>query len=142
MQVGYDVDKGIAASAAAADIDLIVGGHSHTFIYGTPAPAGQPQLPGTPPPNITATTLEAAAEGPYPTNILNGGNKTIPVTTAFWGSRYVGDLSTIWLNGDLLNTSGSPVLLGGSAASHPVAGEWEWWLFLIANVYAKVPSRS
>ena len=132
------MDKGIASSAAAADVDLIVGGHSHTFLYGTPAPAGQPQLPGSPAPNLTATTLESGAEGPYPTNVLNvATNKTIPVTTAFWGSRYAGDLATSWdAAGNLLSVAGSPVLLGGAASAHPVAGEWE----VVAAL--RLPSRA
>lgn len=38
--------------------------------------------------------------------------------------RYVGSLSTVWdQTGALLNYSGSPVLLGGSATSNPVADD-------------------
>lgn len=90
--MGYAADKLLAANSSLSEIDLIIGGHSHTLLYGTPASAGQPQL-GSTPPNILATpaTAESASEGPYPTNILNGG-KTIPVTQAFWGSRCAGHL--------------------------------------------------
>lgn len=62
------------------------------------------------------------AAGPYPTNVANG-NKTIPVTTAYWGSRYMGDLATTWdTAGNLLNYTGSPVLMGGSSSVNAVAG--------------------
>lgn len=65
----------------------LAGGHSHTFLYGTPAPAGQPQLPGSPLPLLIGTTRESnPAAGPFPTNELSG-NKTIPITQALWGSR-------------------------------------------------------
>lgn len=65
----------------------IAGGHSHTFLYGAPAAAGQPQVAGSPNPYITSSAREGTvASGPYPTNALNG-NKTIPVVQALWGSR-------------------------------------------------------
>ena len=64
------------------------------------------------------------AAGPYPTNIANG-NKTIPVTTAYWGSRFMGDLATTWdAAGNLVNYTGSPMLMGGSSSANPVAGGW------------------
>lgn len=63
------------------------GGHSHTFLYGTPAPAGQPQVPRSPLPLLIGSERESnAAGGPFPTNVLSG-NKTIPITQALWGSR-------------------------------------------------------
>lgn len=77
----------MAAAAAFADVDLIIGGQSHTFLYGTPAPGGQPQLPAFPNPSLTGSAREGAgAAGPYPTNVLNGA-KTVPVVTALWGGR-------------------------------------------------------
>jgi len=88
--MGYAADKLLAANSSLSEIDLIVGAHSHTLLYGSPAPAGQPQLGSTPPGLlVTPATAESLPEGPYPTNILNGG-KTIPVVQAFWGSRCVG----------------------------------------------------
>ena len=126
------------------------------------------QIAGSPNPNLTSTSRESAiAGGPYPTNVANG-NKTIPVTQAYWGSRcamawcgggmacvsgpaarppvcmhtmhalhmwtgqllaccwpchrYIGNLATTWdLSGNLLNCTGSPVLLGGNASANAVA---------------------
>jgi 5'-nucleotidase len=90
--MGYAADKLLATNTSLSEIDLIVGGHSHTLLHGTPAPAGQPQI-GSTPPNILATpaTAEGPSEGPYPTNMLNG-EKTIPVVQAFWGSRCAGHI--------------------------------------------------
>ncbi|PSC67806.1 multifunctional 2, 3 -cyclic-nucleotide 2 -phosphodiesterase 5 -nucleotidase 3 -nucleotidase [Micractinium conductrix] len=122
--IGYDKDQIVAATSAFADVDLIIGGHSHTFLYGTPAPGGQPQLPAFPNPSLTGSAREGAgAAGPYPTNVLNGA-KTVPVVTALWGGRYVGRLSTTWdLSGSLQSYSGAPVLLGGASSSNPVADD-------------------
>lgn len=65
------------------------GGHSHTLFYGPQAPAGQPQLPGEPPDLLIdpPTPETAPPVVPYPTNIASG-DKTIPVVSAFWGSRW------------------------------------------------------
>jgi hypothetical protein len=125
VQIGYSVDRSVAAAAAYQDIDLIVGGHSHTFLFGAPAPAGQPQLPTSPGPLLSGSTRESTvAEGPYPTLVLNGGSgRGVPVTTALWGSRYIGDLLTVWdAEGNLESASGSPVLLGGANSANPVPG--------------------
>lgn len=125
LQVGYSVDTAIAAGTDNVELDLVVGGHSHTPLWGSPAPAGQPQLAGSPP-SLTSTTKESAtAEGPYPTNILNAAAaKSIPIVQAYWGSRYIGDLSTQWDGpGNLLTASGSMVLLGGNASANFVAGK-------------------
>lgn len=85
--MGYDSDLALAATASLSDIDVIVGGHSHTLLYGSPAPAGELQV-AVKPPNILVSpaTAESAAEGPFPTNVLNGA-KAIPVVQAMWGSR-------------------------------------------------------
>jgi hypothetical protein len=74
--------------------------------------------------------------GPYPTNIANG-NKTIPVTTAYWGSRFMVDLATTWdAAGNLVNYIGSPVLMGGSSSASPVAGGWPASLLHVVRLSA------
>ena len=68
---GYDVDKAIASKCP--DIDVVVGGHSHTFLYSGPQP------------NVEEP------EGEYPTVVTNtvNGNK-VPVVQAFAFSKYLG----------------------------------------------------
>lgn len=76
--IGADEDVLLAAQPAINDIDLIIGGHSHTLFY-----------TGTPHPLIVTPTIVAETTpvfGPYPTPIVNGA-KYIPVMQALWASR-------------------------------------------------------
>ncbi len=64
--IGYDEDKALAAKLR--DVDLIIGGHSHT-------PLGTPGLPGW---------REAA--GPYPTIVKAADGHDVPIVQAWeWG---------------------------------------------------------
>lgn len=125
--IGFDEDKQLAADAAAAGVDLIVGacrcrcmpcsmpwrcskwlgrlaqgarpephlprrpagGHSHTLLYGPPAPAGEPQVGQQPPPILVSPPANetAEAEGPYPTLVKAADGSTVPIVQAMWGSR-------------------------------------------------------
>ena len=58
---GYDVDVEMARTVP--ELDLVVGGHSHTFLY--------PE--GTSPPSVEKS------EGPYPTYVEQPGGKVVPV---------------------------------------------------------------
>lgn len=125
--IGYDDDRQLAASAAAAGVDLFVGGHSHTLLWGAPQPVGQEQAATQPPPLLVSppTNESSVAEGPYPTLVANAaGNKTIPVVQALYASRYLGVLNTSWERGDqghrLAAYSGQPVLLGGANSTNVV----------------------
>ena len=63
------------------DLDLVVGGHSHTFLYNGPAPSRE------------------KAGGPYPTYVaVNDTDKVVPVVQAFAYTKYMGHLK---LNFDL-----------------------------------------
>lgn len=54
------------------DVDMVVGGHSHTFLYsGTPPDA---ELP----------------EGPYPTVVTRADGKKVPVVQAYAYTKYLG----------------------------------------------------
>lgn len=90
--IGYDDDRQLAASPAAAGVDLLVGGHSHTLLWGAPQPVGGEQVAAQPPPLLVSppTNESTVAEGPYPTLVANAaGNKTIPVVQALYASRWV-----------------------------------------------------
>ena len=67
---GHAIDKEIAKNIP--DIDLVVGGHSHSFLYS-----------GDPPSNDVPT-------GEYPTLVTQEGGKVVPVVQAFWGTKYLG----------------------------------------------------
>ncbi|RZC39648.1 uncharacterized protein BDFB_009824 [Asbolus verrucosus] len=91
---GYDVDQEIAKKATSK-ISLIVGGHSHTFLYtGEPVPG--PDIP----------------MGPYPTTVQNKEGKTILVVQASSYTKYLGNITVLYDNdGNIVKWSGAPVFL-------------------------------
>lgn len=120
--IGYEEDLQLAATSTAAGVDLIIGGHSHTLLYG-PSQPGAPQQAGTPPPVLLSPPTEEAngALGPYPTWVQQqGGNRSIPVVQAGWASRYLGVLNTTWDDAGLVSASGAPLLLGGANSTNAV----------------------
>ncbi len=70
------------------DLDVVVGGHSHTFLY----PEGE-QLPSTETP-----------AGPYPTYVTQASGKVVPVVQAYLYTKYMGRLTVNFdtLTGDLM----------------------------------------
>ena len=89
--VGYERDKEIAA--AVDGIDVIVGGHSHTFL---------------------ANDNDKAA-GPYPTLVTNPAGTAVPIVTAGAYSRYLGQLTVTFDDAGVVKaTSGAPQLLDQS----------------------------
>lgn len=94
---GYDVDK-IIAQNAAEDVDVIIGSHSHTFLY----PEGHPQPgPDTP-------------RGDYPTVVKNAknGHKVLIVQAAAY-AKYVGDLTVYFdSEGEVVSWEGAPLFMG------------------------------
>ncbi|KAJ8919181.1 hypothetical protein NQ315_012168 [Exocentrus adspersus] len=91
---GYDVDQSIAANASDK-ISLIVGAHTHTFLYTGDNPPG-PEKP----------------EGPYPTIVKSKIGKNILIVQASSYCRYLGNI-TIFLdqNGEIVDYSGAPIFL-------------------------------
>lgn len=114
--IGYEEDMKLAALEEAGGLDIIIGGHTHTFLSNATEP---PLVLVDPPTNETAKI-----EGPYPTFVMNPNGKNIPITQAFWAGRYLGNLNvTVSANGcgvtSLLPQSG-PYLLGGKNSTNPV----------------------
>lgn len=70
--IGYDVDQKLATQLH--DVDVIVGGHSHT-------PLGTPDLPGW-----------RKAEGPYPTYVKDATGRTVPIVQAYEWGKVLGEL--------------------------------------------------
>ncbi len=85
---GYEVDKRIAA--ATTGVDVIVGGHSHTYL---------------------SSTSDKAA-GPYPTMV---GDTAIVQAYAY--SKYLGELDVVFDDaGALVSATGEPELLDAAVA--------------------------
>ncbi len=86
--VGYPRD--LAAVAKIPDVDIVVGGHSHSLLSNT----------------------DDSAEGPYPTMVDNPGGYKVPVVQAGSYSKYLGDLRVVFDdNGIVKEAQGDPILL-------------------------------
>jgi 5'-nucleotidase len=89
--VGYVKDQEIAAKVDG--IDVIVGGHSHTYLSST----------------------DDKASGPYPTLIKNPSGVEVPIVTAYAYSKYLGDLTVTFDDkGVVTKAEGAPMLLDAS----------------------------
>ncbi|XP_054266857.1 protein 5NUC-like [Macrosteles quadrilineatus] len=98
---GYDVDLKIAK--LVEDIDVIVGGHTHTFLY-----SGK-KIP----------ELEEPS-GPYPTVVTQESGKQVLVVQAYFGTKYLGYLELNFNSeGELKSFNGSPILLIGLFPQDP-----------------------
>jgi 5'-nucleotidase/UDP-sugar diphosphatase len=88
--IGYTVDQDLAA--AVSGIDLIVGGHSHTFL-GTGEGEG----------------------GPYPTLVKNPDGVDVPIVSAGQYAKLLGDITVTWDDdGKVISAEGAPILLDAS----------------------------
>jgi 5'-nucleotidase / UDP-sugar diphosphatase len=89
--VGYTVDQEIAANVR--NIDVIVGGHSHTLLSNT----------------------EEGAAGGYPTLVNNPDGVEVPIVTAYSYGKYLGDLVVTWDDdGNVISAEGAPILIDAS----------------------------
>lgn len=94
--VGYPRD--LAAIAKIPDVDVVVGGHSHSLLSNT----------------------DEKAEGPYPTMVDNPGGYKVPVVQAGSYSKYLGDLVvTFDDNGVVTAAKGDPILMDSAVKPDP-----------------------
>nr|XP_018897163.1 PREDICTED: protein 5NUC-like [Bemisia tabaci]XP_018897164.1 PREDICTED: protein 5NUC-like [Bemisia tabaci]XP_018897165.1 PREDICTED: protein 5NUC-like [Bemisia tabaci] len=106
---GFDVDKHIAA--VVPEIDVIVGGHTDTFLYS----GKQPDI--------------EKPEANYPYMVTQESGKRVPVVQAYGYTKYLGELELDWDdNWNLVRASGNPVLLDDKVPQDaPVAEEVKKW---------------
>ncbi|WP_370678054.1 bifunctional UDP-sugar hydrolase/5'-nucleotidase [Pleomorphomonas sp. PLEO] len=89
--VGYLKDQEIAEKVDG--IDVIVGGHSHTYLSST----------------------DKKSSGPYPTLVKSPSGVEVPVVTAYAYSKYLGDLTVTFDDkGVVTAAQGAPLLLDAS----------------------------
>ena len=89
--VGYPRD--LAAIAKIPDVDVVVGGHTNTFLSNT----------------------SDKAEGPYPTLVDNPGGYKVPVVQAGAYSKYLGNLKVVFDDAGIVKaSSGEPILIDSS----------------------------
>lgn len=69
---GYEVDMDIAKNCPL--IDIVIGGHSNTFLYS----GQQPDI--------------EQIDGPYPTVVKQSSGKEVPVVQAYAFTKYLGEM--------------------------------------------------
>ncbi|PYE87759.1 bifunctional metallophosphatase/5'-nucleotidase [Phyllobacterium leguminum] len=95
--VGYPRD--MAAIAKIPNVDVVVGGHSHTFL----------------------SNSDPKAEGPYPTLVDNPGGYHVPVVQAKSYGKYLGEFTVTFDDtGKPLSAKGDPILLDSSIKADEV----------------------
>lgn len=94
---GLDVDEEIAANCGP-DVDVIVGGHTHTFLFtGSNAPG--PDKP----------------RGDYPTIVTQESGHKVYVVQASAYTKYLGDITFFFDDaGEILSYEGAPIYLDQS----------------------------
>ncbi|XP_071498726.1 5'-nucleotidase-like [Diadema antillarum] len=120
--VGFAMDEEVAASVPG--IDLVIGGHSNTFLYTGDAPSNQEPI------------------GPYPFIVhpTYDTSLSIPVVTAYAYGKYLGYLQLEFDdNGVVTRYSGNPILLDNSTAPDPyVQSEVDAWQIRVDEVSTAV----
>ncbi|XP_053983325.1 protein 5NUC-like [Hylaeus volcanicus] len=92
---GFETDKKIAREVE--DIDLVIGGHTNTFLYN----GQQPDV--------------EVPEGLYPTEVVQKSGRTVHVVQAYAYTKYLGNLTvTFDSNGEVTKISGNPILVDSS----------------------------
>ncbi|KAG9320478.1 hypothetical protein KVV02_002335 [Mortierella alpina] len=94
---GYGPDMELAANTHG--VDLIVGGHSHSYLGDASNPL---------------------SEGPYPTIIKNTKGENTLIVQAFCWGRYIGHLDVVFNpEGQIVSWAGEPILVENSIPANP-----------------------
>lgn len=97
---GYLRDMEIAKEVEG--IDLLIGGHSNTFLWNGTTPDSD------------------EIQGPYPTYVKQASGKQVPVVQAYAYTKYLGKLHMIFdSNGDIISIDGNPILLDNTIPQDP-----------------------
>ncbi|XP_045453855.1 apyrase-like [Melitaea cinxia] len=99
--VGYDSDMSLA-ERMSSNVDIIVGGHSHTLLYNGDAPD------------------DLRPAGNYPTVVTQANGHKIPIVQAAAHTRYLGNIKLfIDEAGKVVSWQGQPIYLGTSIVKDP-----------------------
>lgn len=110
--MGYDVDLDLAE--AVSGVDIIVGGHSHSFLY-------YPALPITFGPPTFPQFGPLLPEGEYPTVVESPAGEPVLVVTAYQWGTFLGNLNVIFGADGLVHYyDGNPIFLGTDVAKDMV----------------------
>lgn len=91
---GFVTDLEIARQVE--DLDLVIGGHSNTFLWNADSTSEKPEVP----------------EGPYPTEVKQSDGRIVRVVQAYAYTKYMGKLHLIFDSaGEIVKCEGTPILL-------------------------------
>lgn len=112
---GFAVDQEIARRVKG--LDVVIGGHSNTFLYTGEAPS---------------TELPA---GPYPLMVKSEDGRDVPLVQAYAFGKYLGYLKvTFGDDGSVLKATGNPILLNSSVPEDPeILAEVQEWKKSLSN---------
>ncbi|KAJ7989194.1 hypothetical protein DPEC_G00316980 [Dallia pectoralis] len=121
---GFNVDKDIARQVRG--IDLVIGGHTNTFLYTGTHPSSE------------------VPEGPYPFIVKSDDGKDVPVVQAFAFGKYLGNLKVIFDEyGNVKKATGNPILLNSSIAEDPaVLADVKHWKKALVQNYSSFLGRT
>lgn len=85
--IGFDLDKEIASQLT--DVDVIVGGHSHTL--------------------LSNDDLEKQKQNSYPVVVLNKSGEKVLIVSAGFGGQHIGSLSVVFKNGIVQSYHGDTI---------------------------------
>ncbi|XP_058791716.1 protein 5NUC-like [Phymastichus coffea] len=101
---GYETDQRIAREVE--QVDLVIGGHTNTFLYGNGRPDEGPD--------------REVPEGPYPTVVTQSSGRKVYVVQAYAYTKYLGDLRLEFdARGEVSRVGGSPILVDAHVPKDP-----------------------
>ncbi|CAL9691934.1 unnamed protein product [Knipowitschia caucasica] len=117
---GFSVDQRIGRQVSG--VDVVIGGHSNTFLYTGPPPSTEVPV------------------GPYPFMVRSDDGHMVPVVQAYAFGKYLGKLRVKFsAEGRVLEASGNPVLLNESIPQDPqVLSEVQKWKQDLRNFSSQV----
>ncbi|XP_037280748.2 protein 5NUC isoform X3 [Rhipicephalus microplus] len=107
IAVGHSgVPRDVEICERVPEVSLVVGGHTHTFLYSGPTENGR--VSGDKP------------QGPYPIVVDRAADSRCLVVQDFYMGKYMGNISITWnQRGEVVRWSGQPVLLDRSIPEDP-----------------------
>ncbi|XP_062562831.1 apyrase-like [Armigeres subalbatus] len=107
---GFTIDKQIAAKCS--DVDIVVGGHSHTFLY-----------------NGSTEGFPDSAEDVYPVVVEQTSGRNVLVVQASCFTKFIGRLTAYFdEDGNLIHWEGNPIYLDESVPLDPlIVQEMDPW---------------
>ncbi|XP_030849943.1 5'-nucleotidase [Strongylocentrotus purpuratus] len=123
---GFDVDQAVARDVKG--VDIVVGGHSNTFLYTGEAPSNQVPV----------------GDYPYIVHPAHDSEASVLVLSAYAYGKYLGHLQvTFDENGTVTDYAGNPVLLDGSVEKDPATlAAVEAWEVRVDEISNEVIGRT